>query len=76
MNPVLKARANRPTSFRGTPIVWVKIEPTDEAFLVLGLDAHGAPISDTWHLTLVGAQRQALLQFGVAEADWVEEPVA
>lgn len=74
MNPVLKARAKKVTSFRGTPIVWVKIEPTDEAFLLLGLDEAGTSISDTWHLTQREAQRQAHLQFGVDEAAWVEDP--
>lgn len=76
MNPVLKARATRITSFRGTPIVWVKIEPTDEAFLLLGLDEGGHAVSDTWHLTQREAQRQAHLQFGVEEGGWVEDSAA
>lgn len=50
--------------------VWAQIEPADDAFYLLYLDADGKPMTDTWHETLGQAKQQAEFEFGIMDDDW------
>lgn len=50
--------------------VWVEIQSSDGAYLLLYLDERGECMTDTWHKTLVQAKVQARHEFGIGEDDW------
>ena len=54
------------------PPTRVRIEPTDDGFLLLYLDASGEETADTWHASVAEAKAQAKFEFEIEESDWVE----
>ena len=68
----LKAQVKQAGTNGSAGPAWLVIDPTAGACFLLSVDARGAHLSDTWHATVEEAKAQALRQFGIVEAYWVE----
>ncbi len=48
----------------------VEIQEAESGWLLLRIDASGAPITDTWHASLEEAKEQARFEYEIEEGDW------
>ncbi len=44
---------------------------TDPGYYLLQFDTNGTELTDTYHKTLLEAQEQAELEFGVSVSEWI-----
>jgi hypothetical protein len=51
---------------------WLEISEEGGAFYLYYLNADLECFADTWHQTLEGAKREALLGFGIKQEEWTE----
>ena len=52
--------------------VSLNIVEEDGGFFLLRMDENGQCISDTWHISLDDAKRQAMFEFSIGDFDWKE----
>jgi hypothetical protein len=54
----------------GSPAA-VEIHQTDDGVFLYYLDQTGECLTDTWHLTIEAAKKQAAFEFEIREEDWI-----